>query len=289
MTFAYTILPSPLHQTANQSVKWFMDNLGISKASVVVEQPIHSDVELRPTFSAPTRDFHILCIEVAESIYANHLNACVVSCMHHGLPVKLYVAVPKNTKDPNYGPNLKAAKQAGVGIIEIDNATGTGFIVQNALSISLTSVRPIEVSAFAKKYREALLHAEQTFRDGTPEKACSLVYDEMENLFRKIATKTHKKGWWPYSGNLKKLHTVPWATLIKDWDKSLDRSKCPCPDLNSTLMARILGITTYRNDSGHKPKNEKELIKRDRQLRTRFENAVDLFRELVDASKPLKV
>ena len=286
MAFSYTILASPLYGTANAAIKWFMDNWGISKGAIKVEQPIHSEVELRPTFSARTKDQHLLCIEVSESVYANHLDACVVSCVHHGLPVLLFVAVAKGIKDPNYPQNLKAAKRAGVGVIEVDD--GSGLIIQKPVSLSLTAVRPIDVAQFPKKYRQSLSNAEQSFRDGAPEKACLSVYEEIESLFRRIAKKTADKKWWPNAGKLK-IDKAPWANLIKDWDKDLNRRGFPCPDLNAALSARILGITTYRNESGHKPKDEKALIKRDRQLRTRFENAADLFRELVDASKPLKL
>lgn len=286
MGFVYTILAPPLYGTANAAIKWFMDQWGISKSGVAVEQQIHPDVALRPTFSAQTTDCHLLCIEVSESVYANHLDACVVSCVRHGLPVQLFVAVRKGTKDPNYAQNLKAAKRAGVGVIEVDD--GSGVIIQNALSLSLSAVRPIDVSQFPKKYRQSLSNAEQLFRDGTPEKACLLIYEEIESLFRRVAAKTHSKGWWANASSLK-IDKDSWANLIKDWDKGLNRGSCPCPDLTPALAARIHGITTYRNESGHKPKNQKALIKRDQQLRTRFENAADLFRELVEASKPLKV
>jgi hypothetical protein len=228
----------------------------------------------------------MLCIEVSQSVYANHLDACVISCVRHGLPVKLYVAVAKGAKDPNYAQNLRAAKRAGVGVIEIDGTAG--MIVQNALPLSLSAVRPIDVLRFPKRYRHNLSQAEQTFRDGTPEKACSLIYDEVESLFRKAARKTYDKGWWPNNGNLN-IDKVPWANLLRDWDRHINRSACHCPELNSTFIARILGITPHRNDSGHKPKNMNALIKRDQQLRTRFENAVDLFADLVEAVKPLKV
>jgi hypothetical protein len=286
MSFVYTILPPPLHATADAAMKWFMDNWGISKGAVTVEGEIHHDVELRPTLSAPSQDHHLLCVEASESVYANHLNASVIGCVRHGLPVKLYVAVPKNAKDPNYAQNLRAAKRAGVGVIEIDGSSG--IIVQNALSLSLSAVRPIDVQRFPKKYRHNLTHAQQTFRDGTPEKACSLVYDEIESLFRKAAKRTFDKGWWPNSRKLK-IDTAPWATLINDWNQHLDRRNCPCPALKQAFVARILGVTPYRNDTGHKPKDMKALIKRDQQLRTRFEDAVDLLGELIDATKPLKV
>lgn len=286
MSFAYRILASPLHATADAAIAWFMNNWGISKASVTVEDQINPAVELRPTFSAKMRDSYVLCIEVSQSVYANHLNACVLTCMQLGLPVKLFVAVPKDTRDTDYGRNIKAAKRNGVGVIEVDN--GSGLIIQNALSLSLNALRPIEVTQFPKRYRHALSHAEQVFRDGAPEKGCSLVYDEIESLFRKIVSKTESKGYWPNGGNLN-VATVAWATLITNWDKHLDRAACKCPKLTPTFCARILGITAFRNQSGHKPKTLKQLKQRDQQLRTRFEDAVDLFRDLVEASRPLKV
>ena len=290
MSFQYTILPPPLQKTADAAMKWFIDNWGIKKAAVKVEGAIHPDVELRPTFCVPTGDHHLLCIEVSEKhVYAKHLNAGVLGCVHFGLPVQLFVAVPSGAKDPDYSQNLKAARQAGVGIIEIDDTSGHCSIVHSALPLSLIAVRKVDVISFPSKYRQSLSHALQTFLDGTaPEKACALVYDEIEALFRKIAKRTEDKGFWPNAGNLK-IDKAPWATLIRDWDAKLNRTACQCPDLTQALAARILGITQYRNESGHKPKNLKALIKRDQQLRTRFENAVDLFRELVDASKPLKV
>ena len=286
MSFVYTILPPPLHPTADTAMKWFMENWGISKGAVTVEGQIHQDVELRPTLSAPTKDHHILCVEASENVYANHLDASVLGCMRHGLPVKLYVAVPKDAKDPNYAQNIRAAKRAGVGVIEIDGSSG--LIIQSALSLSLSALRPIDIRRFPKKYRHGLSHAEQTFRDGTPEKACSLVYDEIESLFRKAAKRTFVKGWWPNSRKLD-IENGPWATLINDWNQHLDRHQCPCPSLKHAFVSRILGITPYRNESGHKPKDTKALIKRDQQLRTRFEDAVDLFADFIEATKPLKI
>lgn len=286
MSFAYTILAPPLHQTANAAIKWFLDNWGINKSAVKVEQSVHTDLELRPTFNAQTRDSHILCIEVSENAYANHLNAFVVGCLQLGLPVKLFVAVTKGTRDPNLSHNLKVAKLAGVGLIEVDDSSGV--VMQDAVSLSLMAVRAIKVGEFPKKYRHSLSHAEQTFRNGTPEKACALVYDEIENLFRKIALRTNAKGWWKNTGSLN-IQKDAWATLIDNWSKGLDRASCPCPKLTPAFAAQMIGVTPYRNDTGHKPKNLKELIKRDQQLRTRFESAVDLFRDLVEAAKPLKI
>jgi hypothetical protein len=59
--------------------------------------------------------------------------------------------------------------------------------------------------------------------------------------------------------------------------------------LTTAFLAKIHGVTPHRNESGHKPRSEAELKKRDRELRTRFEAAVDLLRDLIVAVKPLRV
>jgi len=49
-----------------------------------------------------------------------------------------------------------------------------------------------------------------------------------------------------------------------------------CPKVSRPLLARILGITEHRNELGHKPRNRAARVKRDQELRTRFEAAADL-------------
>lgn len=63
----------------------------------------------------------------------------------------------------------------------------------------------------------------------------------------------------------------------------------PDIDYRPTIQALMSGTTGLRNESGHKPKNRADLIKRDSQLRTRFESAADLLLELCDAVKQLHV
>ncbi len=286
MGFNYTILSDSLRETADFTIAWFMENFGIPRRAIRVESEFHPNVELRPTFVIQTSDHDIICIEVSDTLYANHLNASVLACVHDGIPVKLYVSVNRDSGDPNYAANLRAAKKAGVGIIEMNGSVGS--MAQEALSLSLHGLTPIDIKAFPNKYRQALTHAEHTFRNGAPEKACSLIYDEIEHLFRMIAKKTSEKGWWAKPPNMK-LDTDPWARVITEWDRNVQRPVMNCPLLNSTLASRIHGITPSRNSSGHKPKNEAELRKRNRQLRTRFEEGVNIFQDLVEGAKPLRL
>jgi hypothetical protein len=68
-------------------------------------------------------------------------------------------------------------------------------------------------------------------------------------------------------------------------DNGLNRSGPNAKKLTTSLLARIVGVTAHRNESGHKPTSLKQRMKRDQELKTRFEGGIDLLRELLDAAK----
>lgn len=282
MTYAYRILSPGLHDTANAAISWFIVKWGLRRSRIDVEAPFDPDISFRPTFVVQLDDGHLLCIDVSPHIYSPTLDSVALAALRKGLPVKLYVAVPKDVTDPDYPRKLKQAKLAGVGVIEVDHQSGT--IINTAVSLSLVGLRPLRLEDFPSKYRQALQHADQTFRDGEPSKACALVYDELEGCFRRFAKKCVAKKLWKNKNGLN-LDVDPWARILDDIDKSLDRSDPVTRNVKPALVARIKGTTTHRNDSGHRPKNLRDLIKRDQALRTRFEGGVDLFFEFVDATR----
>jgi hypothetical protein len=282
MTFTYRILAPGLHDTANSAIGWFIQQWGLKKSKISVEMAFHAEVNYRPTFVVPLDDGHIFCLDVSASIYSNTLDSVVLDCLHKALPVKLVVAAPKG-KDPDYASKLKSAKRAGVGILEVDGKTGV--IIQVPVPLSLAGLRPFRAETFPKRYRQPLQHADQMFRDGEPSKACSLIYDELEAACRNLAKKCANKGLWN-PGRLK-LDTDAWATIMNSLDNGLDRSNPTAKKFTSSLLARIIGVTAHRNDSGHKPKNLNQRMKRDQELRTRFEGGVDLLREVLEAAKGL--
>jgi len=61
------------------------------------------------------------------------------------------------------------------------------------------------------------------------------------------------------------------------------------PNIPEALLARVLGITSHRNEAGHNPDSRPALIRRDREQRTRFETATDLLFDLINATKALRV
>ncbi len=281
-------LGEPLRPLAEAVVEYFENEHGITHFEEEVE--IHKEVD-RPTLHAVTRDFHFLCIEFSETTpYPASLDRFVLDCNLKGLPVKLYVALPAGSTDPNYARDLNRARDRGLGVIEV-NSTGV-LMLYNPVSLSLAGLRRADKSKFPKKYRSALSQAESTFMHGDPAKGCSDVYDEIEALTRRIAIKTLRKKMWrafapgktPPKINLK---TAAWASVVEVLIEQLDPAQPP--RIPKTLWARVLGITSHRNETGHKPPSKAALIKRDAALRTRFETAVELLSDLIQVSKSLRV
>jgi hypothetical protein len=254
-----------------------------------VEEPIDPTIEYKPTLHSVDAEFYLVCIDVSESPYPRGLEGFVLRCITECLPVKSFVALPEGATSPDFRRDLGLARQSGIGILEV--SPGGVKILHPALPLSLAAVRPVDHSRFPKKYRYHLTQAETTFKQGNPGKACSMVYDEIEALFRKVAKKTRDLGLWrPLKPGEKppQIHNKrAWAKVIEAVMEHLDPKKCGY--LERSLMARILGVTPHRNDTAHKPANRDELVRLHKELRTRFENAVDLLADLIAASKPLHV
>lgn len=286
----YNYLADTLHSTANAAAEFFRKQWGVK--SFEIEQPISDDISYRPTLSATTGDAYVLCIEVSLSVYPGGLDQLIVDCLNHGMPAKVFVAVPKDSGDPQYRENLRRASASGVGLVEVGERTCQ--IIHNALSLSLTGCRRIQKEHYPPKYRRPLSDAERTFREGDPAKGCGIIYGEIEAVCRRIAEKTYKRGCWTKSlqggASLKlRFDKDAWLTIVQTTMRHLDAQGCGCGSLTDALLGRVLGVVPYRNEVEHKPKTRKQLIKRDAQLRTRFESAADLLLELVTASASLRV
>lgn len=284
---SYRSLSNNLHSTADAAIKLFNDEFGLTRPKI--ETALNGDIEYVPTLLM-TEDHYWICVDVSEKIMTPIRLYFITECVSHGLPVKLYVVLPKETNYTDYVKEFKKAKKEGIGVIEINTKTGTGEILSQPLSLSLKGVRPIDKKQFPQKYKSTIKDSEESFRNGEPNKACSKIYDELEALTRRIAIKTHKFGLWnqPISDPTT-LKTMAWAKVINQLASNLDKTNAKTKNINGTLLSQVHGITEFRNVSGHKPNSRKKLIERDSKLRTRFESAVDLLQALINASKPLRV
>jgi len=289
MSGEYLSLSEELHSVADAAKKCLRDKLGAS--SFLVEEEIDSSIEYRPTLHGKLPDHHMVCVEVCDGVYSESLDRFVLQARNCALPLKGFVAIDAAVSDSARAELGRRLRTAGLGLIEVENQN-TEIIIW-PLSLSLASVRTIEPTRFPVKYRQALSEAHRLFVEGEPAKACSKIYDEIEQLTRKLASKIDKMGLWVAGTktvgiDFTKHSWNPLLKLIRDKARLPD---LPCKDdpVTDDLISRCVGITKYRNDAGHKPATRKALAKRDQQLRTRFENAVDLLEDLIIATKAMRI
>jgi len=282
---AYRYLSEHLHIIADGIKQYFRNERGLSNFKT--EEEVDKALDYRPTLHTHTKDHHILCIDVQESPYSTALDSIVLDCVKRSLPIKLYVVFPGNPSPQDYKKKVDRARTNGVGVIEV--RTNTTEVIHEALTLSLLGVREVSPSRFPPKFRAELARAESTFRAGNPVEGCLIVYKELEALSRRIVDKTRTKGLWraPRPGERSpriKLNTA-WQRVIETLMDHLDYQRCPA--LPMPLLARILSVAPHRNDTGHKVTSLKKLIRRDTELKTRFEGATDLLLELIQASKAI--
>jgi hypothetical protein len=217
------------------------------------------------------------------------LDNVVLHCVTNHLPVKLYVAFPEGVPPAVYKTNVDEARRKGVGAIEVSN--GNCHVIHEALPLSLAGLRVEDHTRFPARYRQELSTAETTFKNGDPAKGCSLIYDEIESLSRNLAKRIHKKGWWkprktgPPATN---FDTEAWSNIMELLANRADLTKLPA-GVTRNLLIRVAAIVEPRNDAGHKPRNRAKRIQRDRESRTRFENAVDILRDFTAAVRALRL
>jgi hypothetical protein len=283
----FRVLPSQLHTTAEEVARFLREERGLSRFRV--EEPVDDEVDYRPTLQTTTPEFHDVWIEVSELPYLRSLDSVVLHCVTNSLPVKLYVAFPQGLAATEYKVNIDEARRKGVGAIEITG--GKCHVIHEATPLSLGGVRSEDHKKFPARYRSSLSTAETTFRNGDAAKGSSIVYDDIENLSRRLAKKIHNQKLWkpkasgPPATNFDK---DAWATIMDLLLNRAELTKLP-NKINKNLLIRVAAMIEARNDAGHKPKTRADRIRRDRESRTRFETAVDVLRDFADATRPLRI
>jgi hypothetical protein len=200
------------------------------------------------------------------------------------------VAVASGNADAEFDRMLKRASSLGVGLLEIGKPRVT--VRSEPVLLSLQGLRRVDRAAFPSKYRQALVAAEQTFLQGNPVKGCAAVYDEVEALSRRLAEHTYQRGFWKSgSPNSKpialKFGKDSWVSVMKALLRNLDGATLP--SITEGLVHAVIALAPHRNESGHKVQKTKDLVRRDSQLRTRFEHAVDIFKDLIAAARPFRL
>jgi len=282
----YRALAESLIPVAETTRKYFMGAEGAKRFRA--EEAIAQTSSYRPTLLADSHDGSLLAIEVNQGAYTDALDRLVVECVSQGLPIRLFVASPAGAPATAVVELVRKAKARGIGVVEV-----AGKNVQRilpALSLSLFGLQPINTKKYPKRYRGALSQAEETFRNGDPVKGCSRLYDLIEECSREVAIELDRVGLWrsvpvPPKRQVRWFKKHPWANVLEYVGEHGDFAAIRGSKLQITkpLWSRIRGLTSHRNEAGHEPTTSDERKQRDRELKTRFEHALDTFADLVRA------
>ena len=282
----YKFLPDQLQSTADAVSEYLKEDRGVN--DVKIEEQVEQELQYRPTIHGLSPEKYVIAVEVQETINTAPLDSVIIDCVRLAIPMKLFLAFAPSATPVSHSL-IESAHKKGLGVIEV-RTTGP-VVLREALPLSLLGYR-LDHKKFPKKMRGTLIDAGNTFRDGSPPKACALVYDEIEDLSRKIVKKTKKKKLWRKlkpgeKASKLNLDEGPWEKVIELFQNFYIVNKKKVPGLTASLIHRIAAVTTYRNESGHKPKSLPDRIKRDGEIRTRFESAADLLLDLIEVYKQI--
>ncbi|QDK42697.1 hypothetical protein DOM21_14810 [Bacteriovorax stolpii] len=285
----FNVLPETLRQFTEETVvKYFIDNYGYKKFKA--EEQVSTAINFRPTLKAECHEGSLICIEVMERFRFNETHSSfILDCRTEILPVKFYIVLLKSeSSDPEFRANLLKAQKYSVGVYEIDT-DGTCAQLNSPLSQSLAGLRTINPSDFPPKYRAPYQGAVETFKNGNPAKACQAIYEEIEKLTRQIALKSQSKNFFRTgSPAALKFEKDPWFKVTEYLISNLNFTNANVKPLSKQILNSIAGITSDRNETGHKPDTLSKLKTRDSKLKTRFESASDILLSLTTACKNLK-
>src|SRR5688572_28510576 len=113
----YRALQEELRPFADGAIKYFKKELGVP--AIKIEEELSPKVEFRPTLHGLLPDKHILCGEVCETLFPPFIEAFVLACRNHGLPVKLFVVIPIGQVQQIETKALSIAQENGISILEI--------------------------------------------------------------------------------------------------------------------------------------------------------------------------
>src|SRR5262245_35367801 len=283
MTPKYSLLDPQLVVYAEEAKDYFSSAYGISKSRFKIEDSVKAGIGYRPTMHVVTPEKSVLCIEVVAS-YTESLDGFVLDCLNTGFPVELHLAVPIDSGATQ--KDIARAAKSSIGILQVGGASPV--VIRGAVSLSLASVGRPDPMKYPKKYRAAVTKSLQTFLETDPAAGTAGLYQEIEDVTRKLAVEANKRSFWralPTGQTAPNLNWAkdPWQNVGEALVKHLDLPKLRTLGCSVTMpmLGRILGLPDLRNLVGHKPKTLAARIQRDSKIRTRFEHAAEALRELL--------
>ena len=286
----FLVLPEILQPTAKALADFLRAHRGATRFRA--ERPIAGVESYAPTLLGELPNGRLCAVEVTDGTLPTVFSSFVLECRDRHVPVQLYIAMPSDSRLEDREANRKFAGAQKLGFVLHNKAERSCDVDREALPLSLAGVRHINLPQYPDRFKQALADAQMIYFSGNPNKGASEVWDQLEYATRVLAAETLARGLWkgPAPNGLDIAHG-PWATVMQELHESLNfrAVKSVCPELRPTLLAKVIGASGDRNISAHEPATREARAKRDERLRTLFETAVDMFTDVLEAAKPLRL
>jgi len=237
----------------------------------------------KPTLQANTSEGEIVCVEFSETdCYPQSLARLAEDFKAAELPVKIFIALPSTAQNATFMTDLARARRQGIGVMVVEPA-GSVTVLDEPISQLLTQLRRIDMPSYPPKLRARLSQAQATFLSGSPPKGCSELYDLLEEVTRKIVAAAIARSFWNGAAPTFNVATENWHNVCSAAYAKMQFNQIGT--LSPQIWANVLAITRHRNETGHSPTTIERRKRRDLEMRTRFEHAADVLRDVIQNTK----
>lgn len=248
---------------------------------------IDSKISLRPTLQWFDKKGSIIVCQVRDANpYDPIIDIAYSQIISSGLPIKMFVSYLESenlsgNQVKEYYRDVRALKAKGIGVIKI-NDNYEGEIIHKAISLPLFITQAeIDLQRFVPKLQTKVQDTYDIYMDGTdPSKAIQEIGQLIEGSLKhlaKLAIRNRKLIHTDYNPNNGRSIRNPrnyyaLSTLIDDLitDSIIHRG----------TLGKCRGYCDERNDASHPVKNLKQLMAKEKKIKTNFLTGLSILEEL---------
>lgn len=241
-----------------------------------VEQIFDSSINYKPTFHWKTKT-HIIICDIASSPFPLSIKDFYSDIAVKGIPVKVIIAYPGNRQKDvaKYREEIKKAKEYGIGLLAIDD--NENIILENlGVSIPL-HISQLDYSLYDKKMRALIEESYESYMiNGKPKDGLQKLGQLVESIIINLAVQAKRKGKFIFSGFVPGTY-IPQGKLIENLMKE--------NVIDIGILGNCKTFAHERNSVSHAAKNQREVIKIEKQLKVNFQFGLRILEALPKAIK----
>ena len=265
----FELLDNELFDTASLAKAKIAQRYALKKCEI--EKSFSPHISFVPTLHWKTNTHLILC-EVSNRPFPITIKEVFADISVKGMPVKIFVAYPKNamTDIKEYHNDILKAKEYGIGLLSIDDSK-IATVEYPGISIPL-HLSKLDISKYIKIIRPSVEEAFESYMiDGKPDVGLQKLGQLIENIVLNIAKQAKKKGKFTNSAfNPPKF--IAQSSLL---DKMITEKV-----IDIGILGNCKSFAKERNSVSHKPSTSKEVKTIEEKLKSNFLFGLKILEEI---------